>query len=263
MLKSITLALCASQALANRNRRQTERLPEYEGDFPGLARRSIITAELGRGLDQNILRRYVHMEKLINFYDQSISNITKYWTYGCWCFQMGDYPLRIGNGAPMDNVDKVCKRQKECYQCVKKDSIDNGRECIPEETGYKFKATYDAVTGKPSVRCINKPGTCQRNMCECDRDFASKLPEAATGDDGWTGAHHAHYGGFDSRNNCLARIHTGPGQATNVECCGSFPNRYPYRFSKDGSGKQCCSNSIFNTDTHQCCDGTVRSNGSC
>ena len=73
---------------------------------PWKARRSIITAELGRNLDQNILRRYVHMEKLINFYDQSISNITKYWTYGCWCFQMGDYPLRIGNGAPMDNVDK-------------------------------------------------------------------------------------------------------------------------------------------------------------
>ena len=24
-------------------------------------------------------------------------------------------------------------------------------------------------------------------MCECDRDFASKLPEAAAGDDGWTG----------------------------------------------------------------------------
>ena len=126
------------------DRRQTANLPEYEGEFPGFsarvyqiikyyffysekilcfsftsinfdfnsifkpwkARRSIITAELGRNLDQNILRRYVHMEKLINFYDQSISNITKYWTYGCWCFQMGDYPLRIGNGAPMDNVDK-------------------------------------------------------------------------------------------------------------------------------------------------------------
>ena len=38
----------------------------------------------------------------------------------------------------------------------------------------------------------NKPGTCQRNMCECDRDFASKLPEAAAGDDGWTGMFNPH-----------------------------------------------------------------------
>lgn len=37
---------------------------------------------------------------------KSLNNITKYWTYGCWCFQMGDYPLRIGNGQPVDSVDR-------------------------------------------------------------------------------------------------------------------------------------------------------------
>ena len=37
---------------------------------------------------------------------KSLNNITKYWTYGCWCFQMGDFPLRLGNGSPVDGVDK-------------------------------------------------------------------------------------------------------------------------------------------------------------
>ena len=92
-------------------RRLAERTLEYEGTFPGddglSARRSIFAdPRFQQGIEPSILRRYKHMEKLINFYDQSISNITKYWTYGCWCFQMGDYPLRIGNGSPVDDVDK-------------------------------------------------------------------------------------------------------------------------------------------------------------
>ena len=41
--------------------------------------------------------------------------------------------------------------------------------------------------------------------------------------------------------------------------------RFPYRFAKDGSGKQCCGgNVIFSTETHSCCrDNVVRTNGSC
>ena len=45
---------------------------------------------------------------------------------------------------------RICKRHKECYQCGKRDS---GMECIPEETGYRFSATFDAVTGRPNVEC--------------------------------------------------------------------------------------------------------------
>lgn len=272
MVNTLTVLSCASVVLGgfHRGRRQAEETLKYEGTFPSdgrfSARRSIFAdPRFQQGIEPNILRRYKHMEKLINFYDQSITNITKYWTYGCWCFQMGDYPLRLGNGAPVDNVDKVCKRQKECYQCAKKDhahTIASG--CIPEETGYRFAAFYDKATGLPNVRCVNTPGTCKRSICECDRAFAERLPEASQGDDGWTGAHHAHYGGFDSRSNCLARVHT-PGKGDHkVECCGEFPDRYPYRFAKDGTGKQCCKGKLFNQDTHSCCsDDVIRSNGSC
>ena len=79
-------------------------------------------------MSADLLRKYKHMESMIQFYDQvrsslypkkgkcpkninnkdikSLNNITKYWTYGCWCFQMGDFPLRLGNGSPVDGVDK-------------------------------------------------------------------------------------------------------------------------------------------------------------
>ena len=45
-------------------------------------------------------------KNIINNDIKSLNNITKYWTYGCWCFQMGDFPLRLGNGSPVDGVDK-------------------------------------------------------------------------------------------------------------------------------------------------------------
>ena len=81
-------------------------IPEFQ---KCLAAHMCADFELGKEfarLQPNVLRRYKHLEKLIGFYDDSLSNITKYWTYGCWCFQMGNFPLRMGNGSPVDNVDK-------------------------------------------------------------------------------------------------------------------------------------------------------------
>ena len=47
-------------------------------------------------------------------------------------------------------IFRICKRHKECYQCAKRDA---GPECTPEDTGYRFAATVDPVTGKPNVQC--------------------------------------------------------------------------------------------------------------
>ena len=84
---------------------------EYNGNFPDRGqffRRSIFdNPQLAREINSdNLLRRYKHLERLISFYDQSLTNITRYWSYGCWCFQMGDHPLRMGNGVPVDDIDK-------------------------------------------------------------------------------------------------------------------------------------------------------------
>ena len=90
----------------NRSRRELI----YDGEFPNtslFSRRSMFEdPRISSRIEENLLRRYQHLEKLISFYDQDIANITKYWSYGCWCFQMGDNPLRLGNGQPVDDLDR-------------------------------------------------------------------------------------------------------------------------------------------------------------
>ena len=90
----------------NRSRRELV----YDGEFPNtslFSRRSMFEdPRISSRIEENLLRRYQHLEKLISFYDQDIANITKYWSYGCWCFQMGDNPLRLGNGQPVDDLDR-------------------------------------------------------------------------------------------------------------------------------------------------------------
>ena len=72
---------------------------------------------------------------------------------------------------------------------------------------------------------MNPVGSCQRNICECDKAFASKLQGAAEDPaDGWTEAHHAHYGGFDSRNQCLRKLGK-PADDKELVCCGDYPDR--------------------------------------
>lgn len=265
-LSTVTLAIVGIEATIHRAPRETKN-DDFDGTFPSTisTRRSIFdTPRIKQGLTADLLRKYKHMESMIQFYDQSLNNITKYWTYGCWCFQMGDYPLRIGNGQPVDSVDRICKKQKECYRCAKKDAnVQFSKSCLPEETRYKFKAMTDSVTGQPYVECKNPIGSCERNICECDKAFASKLPAAAADpEDGWSETHHAHYGGFDSRNQCMRKLSPGDNNKELV-CCGEYPDRFMYRVNKDDSGKQCCGNKIFDTATHTCCDSNVVSHGSC
>lgn len=246
-----------------RNRRGAEL--HYEGEWPssrgfGLTRREKSMFDDPRIISQlqsaqsaqsapvgSILRRYKHLESLISFYDQSITNITKYWSYGCWCFQMGDNPMQLGKGQPADPVDLLCKNQKTCYRCAHKDEKEAGGEaCLPEETSYKFEASHDPVTGQPVVKCLNKKGSCRRNICECDNEFGKKL-QAASASNQWN-VENSQYGGFDQRQKCLARIGGGGGMGgiNNEQCCGEYPNRF-----------------TFNGNKNQCCEGKVVDNGSC
>lgn len=88
----------------------------------------------------------------------------KYWAYGCNCHILGDRPMSDpGYGPPVDPLDKVCKAYKDCVLCAKREF---GQECIGEFVKYKFG--YD----QSGPVCKNKPNTCDRALCECDRMFA-------------------------------------------------------------------------------------------
>ena len=69
---------------------------------------------------------------------------------------------------------------------------------------------------------VNKKGSCKRNICECDKAFASNLK---ANENLWL-FQNSQYSGFDQRANCLARISTPGGGGGHVEeCCGEYPNR--------------------------------------
>ena len=45
-----------------------------------------------------------------------------------------------------------------------------GDDCIGEFVKYQWGIRKGEVT------CRDQPGTCKRNLCECDLDFAKKMP---------------------------------------------------------------------------------------
>ena len=56
---------------------------------------------------------------------------------------------------------------KDCQKCVRR---EYGDQCIGEFVKYDWRVRR----GQPE--CTNEPGTCERNLCECDLDFARKMP---------------------------------------------------------------------------------------
>merc|ERR1712113_46520 len=81
-------------------------------------------------------------------------------------------------------------------------------------------ASVDPVTNQRVVKCLNKKGSCRRNICECDNEFGRQL-QAASSKNQWN-EENSHFGGFDQRQKCLARIGGGGGMGgiNNEKCCG-------------------------------------------
>ena len=68
-----------------------------------------------------------------------------------------------GKGAPVDDLDRLCKGYKECLRCARR---EHGDQCIGEFMQYKF------AIRKKNVVCRDATGTCERDLCECDAMFA-------------------------------------------------------------------------------------------
>ena len=133
-------------------------------------------------------RQYHDLKAMVIHYNPDF-NEREYWAYGCNCFILGDRPLGSpGYGQPVDALDMVCKQYKvnnnnmynniviliililfpkDCQKCVRR---EYGDQCIGEFVKYDWRVRR----GQPE--CTNEPGTCERNLCECDLDFARKMP---------------------------------------------------------------------------------------
>ena len=92
-----------------------------------LASASIVKRE-DRALDQE--KRYNQLTAMMTHYNPDFDE-RKYWSYGCNCMILGDRPMSDpGHGPPVDALDTVCKKYKDCLKCAR---MRHGDSCIPEQ----------------------------------------------------------------------------------------------------------------------------------
>ena len=74
-------------------------------------------------------KRYFQLTDMMSHYNSEFDE-RKYWAYGCNCLILGDRPMSDpGHGPPVDALDSVCKRYKDCVKCAK---MTHGDMCIGE-----------------------------------------------------------------------------------------------------------------------------------
>lgn len=120
------------------------------------------TARNDRLLDDE--KRYFQLVDMMAHYNSEFDE-RKYWAYGCNCLILGDRPMSDpGHGAPVDALDRVCKAYKDCLKCAR---MEYGNTCIGEFV--KYRMNY--AGGEP--QCRNSANSCERSLCECDKQFAA------------------------------------------------------------------------------------------
>lgn len=200
--------------------------------------------------------------------------IREFKRYGCHCWPKGRITLG-GQGKPVDDVDRTCKRLFNCHRCLQ---ITTEGKCNPNEFQYRVRGKD--TDGERIIHCDgNAENTCQRSLCECDLAFARDL--AREMDSESYSPSNSKWQGFNSNNECRAaemlnarskiqpkeyetptELKTHNGWA----CCGeNYKNFTPYKPSK---GARCCNiGSSFQTyvlDKQDCCaDGSVKMFGEC
>lgn len=129
---------------------------------------AILSSVIASGSSQRV-KRMSQMTTMAVHYDASWNNM-KHLAYGCNCNMMiGDRPMsQSGHGQAIDELDATCKAYKDCQQCV---IAHHGDECLGEFVFYDFSIPADEAI------CHDTPGTCERALCECDRQFTKAHAE--------------------------------------------------------------------------------------
>lgn len=199
-------------------------------------------------------RKFKHVAGLILFL-QKVPVLGKYINYGCNCFADAHLNLGTGLGRAIDPVDSACRRYKQCYECIRKDFVEElgQKECHGNGRSYRFKGLVDPVTQQKEIICLNDIGSCKRAICECDKQLAIDLSKHEFD---WDIMKHQRWGGYD-KGNCKQLA--SPRMASLVEpeqrCCGDYPNRKTYTsYGKNGERRGCCRGQTFDLDGPlECC----------
>lgn len=173
-------------------------------------------------------------------------------SYGCYCYphnqnKVGPAENHPYNGAPVDELDELCKKLYRAQKCVNLDS-DAGKWTLPctLDNAYQF---YQDNTGKVICENPNEKNPenkeCKVNMCELENDFTDKV--VALFNSGWQ--KNADFFKWDENeyaNRCQKAPQVGNSQQSELACCGEGLHR-----------------KTFNSLVNQCCDNRVESIGAC
>lgn len=207
-----------------------------------------------------MLRKFKNLKAMVmTLQPVNVTVFGRYCYYGCWCLPNGMHNLAAGYGAPVDEIDAVCKEFAHCYKCLE---IDFGGACDPEARAYRWGRIR--VNGIPvDLQCKDNPDIgpthrCKRYTCECDRVLAIGLGQVHWY---WNESFHSRWGEFDREAECPTGC-PGGGCEPVDDCCGAYgtastsipdtPTRRPYY---TGGALHCCQDVFFFDNINKkCCD---------
>merc|ERR1712227_994841 len=168
----------------------------------------------------------------------------KFFQYGCNCQFINyenDLPMsHPGYGAPVDELDKICKEYRSCVKCLKE---THGNDCIPDKKRYNWKL----VDGE--LRSNNDPGTCKRDLFECDKRMAIHLAqENYVYDENFHLFHSMN--GFDYKEEFFCHPSSDVAKPSEPGCCQPTEKDTAFiRFNK--LHKKCCADGSIQNECDQ------------
>jgi len=175
--------------------------------------------------------------------------------YGCWGY-FGDNYTR-GKSQPVDELDEYFRDLHHGYECGTIDTLT-----LDNEICDTYSAEYTEVSPvgsdeeiKTNCESQNNGPNCASRACSVETKFVREIAQWQLSN--FADNEFAHKNGFNTAERCLTTV----GAFSERECCGVYPNRFPFRkTSASGDERRCCGSDLyFARDLLQCCaDGSLK-----
>merc|ERR1712228_1032508 len=191
--------------------------------------------------------------------------------YGCWCRFQAEPGWSKGKGQPVDDFDVGCKDLNRGYTCLQMDypncDVFGETRTNPTDALYQAPAILGSETNQEIIdACIsNNPmlsssgpeRRCRQDTCVVESNFVLgliiQLRQGILIEDSYQ-----HQNNFNPRSQCTAGSNGGQNGIFETQCCGNYPDKFPYKTTKDGTPfRGCCGEKTFFVDRHCCKDAAI------